>query len=360
MNRVLLLRQSMRTFVLALVLSVLAVLVPASLPTGTPLAEPALASTRTPLKILTIGDSITQGMSGDWTWRYRLYGMLTAQGRPVDMVGMTKGVADPVTTSKNLDYANPNFDADHAGNGGMRISAMRYDVSQIVSATQPDLVLLALGINDLAGGVRPKTVADLTYQMVLDIRRAKPGVHIVVSHQATTWVPGVTEYNQRVSAHAANLNRPSQRVVINPVPANYRHQQDTWDKYHPNAIGEMKIAHQMLRTLASMGYADQPRPINTWPAAGPPRRLEAVRSVATRGKINLAWTNPRGVTNVRVYLRDVTARTPARQVQVVERQGKTSISGLVSGRIYEVTLLPGRGFAASGWSYASTVAIRVP
>lgn len=38
-------------------------------------------------RIMVVGDSITQGSSGDYTWRYRLWRHLTDRGVRVDLVG---------------------------------------------------------------------------------------------------------------------------------------------------------------------------------------------------------------------------------------------------------------------------------
>ena len=40
-----------------------------------------------PVRILLLGDSITQGSEGDWTWRYRLWKHLTGAGVDADLVG---------------------------------------------------------------------------------------------------------------------------------------------------------------------------------------------------------------------------------------------------------------------------------
>lgn len=44
-----------------------------------------------PMRIMIVGDSISQGHEGDWTWRYRLWQWVNAQGVPVDFVGPYAG-----------------------------------------------------------------------------------------------------------------------------------------------------------------------------------------------------------------------------------------------------------------------------
>ena len=56
---------------------------------------------RTPLvrraqaKLMIVGDSISQGMEGDWTWRYRLWEWLDSQGEDFEFVGPWTGTRQP-------------------------------------------------------------------------------------------------------------------------------------------------------------------------------------------------------------------------------------------------------------------------
>jgi hypothetical protein len=40
-----------------------------------------------PISVMVVGDSITQGHEGDWTWRYRLWEWFRDEGIAVDFVG---------------------------------------------------------------------------------------------------------------------------------------------------------------------------------------------------------------------------------------------------------------------------------
>lgn len=56
---------------------------------------------RTPLvrraqaKLMIVGDSISQGMEGDWTWRYRLWEWLDSQHQDFEFVGPWTGTRQP-------------------------------------------------------------------------------------------------------------------------------------------------------------------------------------------------------------------------------------------------------------------------
>ena len=55
-----------------------------------------------PVRIMIIGDSVAQGSSGDWTWRYRLWQTLTSSGVPFDLVGPHDDLFDVATELRSF------------------------------------------------------------------------------------------------------------------------------------------------------------------------------------------------------------------------------------------------------------------
>lgn len=115
--------------------------------TGTPTPSPTPASaspTHTPtalptgstLRILPLGDSITEGVNGGY--RDVLYTRLVAAGYTVDYVGPRH---DP--------YAGAP-DKDHAGTPGWNSGNVLSAVDGYLATYDPDVVLLMIGTNDLA------------------------------------------------------------------------------------------------------------------------------------------------------------------------------------------------------------------
>jgi lysophospholipase L1-like esterase len=102
-------------------------------PTQTPTPTPAAGGT---LRILPLGDSITEGQNGGY--RDVLYERLTAAGYTVDYVGPR---SDP--------YADAP-DKDHAGTPGHNTGNILGVVDGHLSTYDPDVVLLMIGTNDLA------------------------------------------------------------------------------------------------------------------------------------------------------------------------------------------------------------------
>jgi hypothetical protein len=55
-----------------------------------------------PVRIMLFGDSITQGSTGDWTWRYRLWQTLAAAGVDFDFVGPRNDLVTYVSTATEV------------------------------------------------------------------------------------------------------------------------------------------------------------------------------------------------------------------------------------------------------------------
>src|SRR4051794_41152424 len=128
---------------------------------------PASADASGTARILIVGDSVTQGKIGDYTWRYRLWRALQAEDKSVDFVGPHTDLFDPATGAfENPGYADPDFDQDHAAWWGLMLSHIdvRTSVHDLMVDHSPDVVIDALGVNDLIYGVSPTALLELTSQ----------------------------------------------------------------------------------------------------------------------------------------------------------------------------------------------------
>jgi hypothetical protein len=152
-----------------LLAALLAAAVPSLLVVGVP--EP------TAVRVLLVGDSVTQGSSGDWTWRYRLWQHLAASDTTVDLVGPRDDLLTPETGAfGSQDYVDPRFDRDHAARWGMSLADLDHPIEALVSTYRPDVVVELMGVNDLVwqqdGAAE---VAGLLTDLVTDARaRARP------------------------------------------------------------------------------------------------------------------------------------------------------------------------------------------
>ncbi|MCX6401228.1 MAG: PQQ-dependent sugar dehydrogenase [Propionibacteriales bacterium] len=217
-----------------------------------PCAEPPAASD--PVRIMLLGDSVTQGKSGDRTWRNRLWRRYREAGVDVDFVGPRKDLWDVGTDSPgSTAYADPAFDRDHAARWGMRIGALDTPVADLVAAHDPDVVVVMLGVNDLLDGRLPAAVAADTAALVEDLQAASPAVAIVLSEATQHWFPGVVDFNAALPAVASAATTASSPVVVAHAAQGYDVDEDTWDQSHPNASGEVKIAAAVAEALRVLG-----------------------------------------------------------------------------------------------------------
>ena len=213
-----------------------------------------------PVRILLVGDSITQGQAGDWTWRYRLWQALQQAGeREVDLVGP----ADDLRNGSQ-DYRDPEFDRDHAALWGAPLSPPAYDVGDLGRDHRPDVAVIELGVNDLGWQrEQPVEVAAGMTALIQELRGAAPGVDVVVVRVPVRAVPGVEELNDLYDDVAAELDTTDERVVVARADDGFvsdpaSPEPDTYDGLHPNARGEVKIAAAVADALEELGIVAGP------------------------------------------------------------------------------------------------------
>jgi lysophospholipase L1-like esterase len=149
-----------------------------------------------PVKIMPLGDSITEGTgyTGEYPGAYRveLWPKLLTAGYNVDFVGTRSN--GPVT-----------IDRDHEGRSGWRIDdvAQPQQIDTWLAATQPKVVLLKLGTNDMLDAAGGWETASSRLSALIDrILAQVPGVHVVVA----SIIPfGNSVYEQRALIYNAGV-----------------------------------------------------------------------------------------------------------------------------------------------------------
>ncbi|MGW3078269.1 MULTISPECIES: FG-GAP-like repeat-containing protein [unclassified Kitasatospora] len=234
---------------------------------GTPAAPAAVASATaatpapapTPIKVMPLGDSITDGAGSTTGAGYRApLWDLTAQQSPytVDLVGTSSSgaVADP----------------DHEGHSGYRIAQVRADIDRWLSAADPDVVLLHLGINDLKwdANADPVQAAQRLSDLVDRIFADKPGVTVVVQGLLTA-TPGLEQKTAVFNREFAALQDRGQSPAGGAAGRHFRYVDpadldaatDLPDRLHPNDGGYRKMAevfHRALDRAVADGWASRP------------------------------------------------------------------------------------------------------
>ena len=311
----------------------------ALIPTVTPSAE-------APVRIMLVGDSMTTGSSGDWTWRYRLAKYLDSSGTVYEFVGPRTTIWDLSTNEPtSLDYADPVFDQHHLAQWGGTLHAMlapnapqpELAIGPEVATYQPDVVIEVLGHNDLRWGWSPQETLDMAARFVQEVRDAKPDTRLVLSTVPNVQYDHMSEYNALLAQTAPTWSTPESPVVVSDPSPGWDPTTDTCDNTHPSAIGEVKIAAAQQDALAGWGIgspASRPLPE---PPVGP--RLPAVLSVAPGdGQATLSWQLPPGGTAVLISTRDVTQGDPWRQLPYAVGGTSWLSGGLRNGDTYAYRL----------------------
>ena len=230
--------------------------VSATAPTGAAPATAAEPPSSSPPTIMLYGDSLTHAFNADWTWRYRLWQLLTASGQEFDFVGPRDDVAqyNPQRLGSQ-GYRNPEFDRDHAALGGTRFMHATYDVAELARTYRPDVVVALVGANDVVDGASIEDLREQWRKQIAKTRAFNRGVDFVLVQVPHLWINGIAEYNTMLNEVAAKMNTDDQRVVVTPL-ADFNRAYDTFDLRHLSAAGDRKMAAVVSEALAEVGIGN--------------------------------------------------------------------------------------------------------
>lgn len=375
-------------------------------PACPPAAAPAPESD--PIRIMLTGDSITNGTSGDYTWRYFFARYLQSAGENVDFVGPWSDLIDYTTFAwGHHEYAECGFDQDHFARGGSQLaeqlqptpysptgeSAIRWATSYY----DPDVVVEFFGYNDLTRprvrsdpSSAPYSVAELlanAKRFVDEVRAAKPTATIVMVNLAVAAIPDGPAENQRLVELAPTYNAQlaqsvsewttqESRVVLGDAARYWRGYDDTYDGAHPTAQGEVHLAAGIARSVSQeLGIgADPPLPLPVVPLG--PRGVPSLAGSVGDGWVRLSWKIVPGATRMLVYCRgagstewnrlpDVARTIDGSGNSVLLRTCKTATPPaidppLTDGRTYQFQIRAAKGSAVATDIVSNTVTLTQP
>ncbi|KAH8754080.1 SGNH hydrolase-type esterase domain-containing protein [Diaporthe sp. PMI_573] len=236
------------------------------------------------LRVLVVGDSMTHGSEGDYTWRYRMHEWFTSQGILYQFVGPYAGTIkppEPTPPEKPLLYnavalnPPPNVGGGYAvGAGGTslphfavsgRAAATNQNLIQNVVASYPaDLMLINLGFNDLGWFYSDDNgLVNSMRNLINNARRANPNLKFVVATVEVhrTFIGGrpdlvamTDHYNSMLKQAVGGWSTPSSPVIreeYNCGPSYSEQCPASYDGLHPNELGEYQIARGFTRGLVS-------------------------------------------------------------------------------------------------------------
>jgi acyl-CoA thioesterase I len=225
------------------------------LDTPDPNPEPEPGPEPGPLRIMPVGDSITAGVWGapnlsEATYRYWLHEGLVDAGFGFDFVGPHN--AHP---SGGGYFAQGTWDHDSFSTPGWRVSNMGLGIHQTVTAYDPQVLLVLIGINDLLSGGTPEAAALDLESALLAARAASPTLDLLVAKippAGPSLDESVRQYNGLVESLTARLDAGDARARTVDLFEGFDRQLHSYDDLHPNATGEQLIADRWLSGLSEL------------------------------------------------------------------------------------------------------------
>jgi lysophospholipase L1-like esterase len=313
------------------------------------------------LKIMIVGDSITQGSAGDFSWRYRLDKQLTTAGVRFDLVGTRDDLFDNIENVQGSQaYADRDFDRDHDAVWGGSLHEAKDQIREHVSTTRADVLLILLGTNDLTFfSDAPHSEQDLR-TLIANARAANAQLSFVLGRVLpkraadATFVAAAQDLNTRLVTLASSLTTTSSPITIARTDEGYDTTLDSYDGVHPNASGEQRIAaafSDALSTALHIG-APAPRPLPAVPIG--PQTVPTLHVEALDGAAQLSWTTAPGATGYYIWMRNVSTGESSTRLPIAVESPWTA-SQLSNGTSYEFRVQPTKWDAAGVLSSPAAV-----
>lgn len=198
------------------------------------------------VRVMPIGDSITQANTETDSYRRPLWALLQAASLRADFVGSERdnhGGPPP----------HPDFDLDHEGHWGWRADEVAARLDAWARAAQPDVALVHLGSNDVFQGEDDASTVDDLAAVVARLRAANPRVTVLLAQLVpTTRTPArdrIPRLNASIASLASRLDSQASRVVAVDQHTGFDAAGETRDGIHPNEAGEAKMARVWMAAL---------------------------------------------------------------------------------------------------------------
>jgi hypothetical protein len=195
------------------------------------------------LRVMPLGDSITEAASGYASYRYWLAKALESRGRRVDFVGSRRGV---LRGSPRFD----DFDSDHEGHWGWTSGQVLERIDGWAATARPDVVLLHLGSNDL--GRRDEIIVKNLSAIIDRLRRANAEVVVLLARliPLSGMSPeSLDRVNDSIERMAREKSTDRSPVDVVRQDEGFDVARDTYDGIHPSESGEKKMAARWLDAL---------------------------------------------------------------------------------------------------------------
>ncbi|HEY9834816.1 MAG TPA: SGNH/GDSL hydrolase family protein [Stenomitos sp.] len=198
-----------------------------------------------PIRIMPLGDSITQGNTKHNSYRRPLWLELRKAGYNVDFVGSTRENFKGLSPSSD-------FDPDHEGHWGWRVDEALERIDGWMRISEPDIVLIHLGNNDLTRGQSLESTIEELRQLIQRIRAVNPRVKLLIAQIIPCGNPArIQQLNKLIGNLARRTNTQESPIVVVDQFRGFNPKAgvDTYDGCHPSEVGEQKMASRWLAAL---------------------------------------------------------------------------------------------------------------
>ncbi|GAB2475925.1 hypothetical protein GCM10027265_27560 [Jatrophihabitans fulvus] len=210
--------------------------------------------------VMVAGDSISQGLEGDYTWRYRLWQHFAANGVDYNFVGPRSGAHDLYSGLPDAGrYRVQAWDSFHEALWGRQLKDEAGVIAGQVATYRPDVMLVELGVNDLIWlASSPDQTLSYLRQFVANARSSNPDLKFVIGNvmnrtpiDSRPDIPSlISSYDAKLPSVIAELTTARSPVVLADLRSGFDPATDTHDGLHPNGIGEYKIARTFANVLS--------------------------------------------------------------------------------------------------------------
>lgn len=226
-------------------------------------------TTSKPLKIMPIGDSITDDCSLNGAWRLYLQPMLETNGFPFTFVG--RQISSPAVGFNKTHHegycgaviAPPGVFAVHGYSTTDAYLLKIVADALLITNNRPDLVLLLIGANDIGRGRNPYVVATNDMSNLLNLIFSNvPNANIVISkitslqNAGLNYAPYATNviiYNAALQSLVNQRRAAGQNVFLSDMfTAVDYNTMFMADHVHPNALGLNSMAKEFLARVQAI------------------------------------------------------------------------------------------------------------
>ncbi|OHE92820.1 fibronectin type III domain-containing protein [Colletotrichum orchidophilum] len=237
-----------------------------------------IQGTNRPVRIMIVGDSMSHGHEGDFTWRYRLWQWLKHESIDFEFVGPYRGTKTPdqphppqppaleddlptgadVAIDRGGYAAGVHFNSHHFSAWGRQATQCKDLIKDQVAQFRPDYLLVMLGFNDMGWGVADaENTLGAMRELVNNARTAKSDIKFAIADVpmrtpmdgAETLPPMVEKYSQLLQISIENWTTVESPAKLVEIRHGYDCSHGSYDGLHPNALGEYQIARAFSQTL---------------------------------------------------------------------------------------------------------------